>query len=273
MIRSPSGSIAPVPRTPEEVVRHIASGGRTVVALSGGVDSASVAALTHRALGDGALAVVLTGPALPPGELDRALAVGATVGISVTTVPIDPVAEPRYAANPSNRCYFCRTVEAAALVRFGREHGAVQYVDGVHVDDLSDDRPGLRALDEAGFSHPLLWGGWRKRDVRAFARSIDLPNAEIPSESCLASRIPHGEPVTAPLLERIRGAEEWLHTQGFQRVRVRVTGASARVEVDASEVDDLLRPMMAQRVLAELTRLGFESVQLDPGGYRVRAGG
>lgn len=262
----------PARRSPEEIVRHIGAGGRAVVALSGGVDSASVAALAFRALGTDTLAVTLSGPALAPGELERAEAVGRRLGLPVATLPIDPVAEPRYAANPANRCYFCRTVEAAALVRFGQAHGAVQLLDGVHLDDLGDDRPGLRALDEAGFVHPLLWAGWRKDDVRAFARAAGLPNAEAPSESCLASRIAHGEPVTAALLERIRSAEQWLHELGFRRVRLRVAGRGARVEVDPGEVEHLLQPPIAAQVHAELGRRGFVPVELDPVGYRARAG-
>jgi pyridinium-3,5-biscarboxylic acid mononucleotide sulfurtransferase len=259
------------PRDEAELLRELRTGGASVVALSGGVDSAAVAALAYRALGARAQAVTLAGPAVASEEVERARHVASTIGIAHEVVTVDPVADPRYRSNPSNRCYFCRSVETRAIREWGRPRGFVRYLDGFHLDDLGDDRPGIRAMDEAGFGHPLVWARWRKPDVRAFARTAGLPNWDAPSDACLASRIRHGQEVTVPLLGRIEVAERALRAHGFRRVRVRVDEDRARVEVDAAEVPRLLAEPLGSVVRAELRQLGFTDVELDPAGYPSRA--
>jgi pyridinium-3,5-biscarboxylic acid mononucleotide sulfurtransferase len=256
-----------VARPERELVAELAEGGPALVALSGGVDSALVASLAHEALGPRAIAVTLSGPAVSAAELERARAVAAAVGIAHRVVAADPLARAEYRANPSNRCYFCRSVETAALREVGRRLGTAQYLDGVHVDDLGDDRPGLRAMDEAGFVHPLLRAGWRKTDVRQAARRRGLPNWDQPSDACLASRVAHGEPISEPLLRRIEAAEAELRGDGFRQVRVRVRGDRARIEVGPDEVARLAEPERARRVARRLEELGFASVTIDPRGY------
>jgi uncharacterized protein len=252
---------------------YVADGGRAAVLLSGGVDSAVVAHLAHAALGSEAVAVTLVGPSISEAEVDRARRVAGTVGISHAIVPVDPLANAEYRSNPSNRCYFCRSTEVAALRGWAADHGVRQLVDGVHLDDLGDARAGLRALDEAGVRHPLLWGRWRKAQVRSHAREVGLPNWDVPSDACLASRVAHGNPITAVLLRRVERAEEGLRARGFRRVRVRTDGALARVEVDPHEVARLLEEPTASQVRRELAEFGFAPVELDPAGYRPRAGG
>ena len=259
-------------RSPEELAEHLAEGGRSAVALSGGVDSSVVAWLLDSALGPEAFAVTLVGAAVSSEEVERARRVARTIGIRHAIVPADPLSSAEYRANPTNRCYFCRSVETRRILEWGRSLGIVRFVDGVHLDDLGDDRPGLRAMDEAGFGHPLAWAAWHKSDVRSFARSVGLPNAEQPSDACLASRVRHGQPLTEELLGRIERAEQQVRARGFQRVRVRVDGAWARVEVDPGEVGRLLAEPMASELRAELGRFGFDPVDLDPRGYRPRAG-
>lgn len=261
-----------MPRTERELVERLRSEGSCLVALSGGVDSAAVAALAFRALGTDAHAVTLSGTAVAREELDRARAVAASLGIPHAVVDVDPIAEEGYRTNPSNRCYFCRRVEMGALRAWGEERGIAQYLDGVHLDDLGDDRPGIRAMDEAGFDHPLLWARWRKADVRAFARSTGLPNWDAPSDACLASRIRHGQEVTVPLLGRIESGERAVRGHGFRRVRVRVDGDRATVEVDPAELPRLRAEPTASAVGEALHRLGFLEVVLDPNGYRARPG-
>jgi uncharacterized protein len=259
-------------RSPQEVRRAIQRGGRALVALSGGVDSAVVATLAQGALRDASVAVTLSGPAVAPREVDRARAVAAAIGIAHVVLPVDPLAAIGYRDNPPNRCYFCRATESVVFRRWGEAHGVEQYLDGVQVDDLGDDRPGLRAMEEAQFRHPLVVAGWRKADVRRYARQRGLPNWDQPSDACLASRIPHGQPVTAEILDRVQRAEAWMEGLGFRRVRVRVMGESARIEVDPDEVPRLLAPPMAGSVTSEMRRRGFATVALDPAGYRARAG-
>ena len=253
--------------TEREVVLRLSQQGPALVALSGGVDSAVVAALAREALGSAAVAVTLTGVAVSADEVERARAVSRKIGIEHHELVADPLELEEYRANPVDRCYHCRTVETAALRAWGVPRGIVQYLDGVQLDDLADDRPGLRAMEEARFQHPLLWGGWRKPTVREIARRRGLPNWDQPSGACLASRVAHGDPITAELLHRIEAAESVVAARGFRRVRVRVHQGAARIEVDPEEVDRLLSEPLASEVGRQLRAIGFGSVAIDPRGY------
>ncbi|MGI0129466.1 MAG: ATP-dependent sacrificial sulfur transferase LarE [Thermoplasmata archaeon] len=254
-------------RTEEELLRRIAERGPALVALSGGVDSSLVAALAREALGPSSVAVTLAGPAVARSEVERARRVARAIGIDHVVLEVDPLARAEYRANTPNRCYFCRTVETEALRREGRGRGIAQYLDGVHSDDLTEERPGLRAMDEAGFDHPLAWAGWGKPIVRSVARRRRLPNWDQPSDACLSSRVRHGEPISPELLARIEEGERWLLGRGFRRVRVRAHGGAARVEVDPEEVARLSAEPLASELRAALTGLGFAPVDIDPAGY------
>lgn len=254
-------------RTDAEVRARLRSGGFALVALSGGVDSSVVAALAREALGTECVAVTLSGPSVAARELSRAVAVARVVGIEHVILPADPLGRTEYRENSPDRCYFCRSVETEALRAYGQRHAVRQYLDGVQVDDLADDRPGLRAMAEAGFFHPLVWADWTKADVRWAARQRGLPNAEQPSDACLASRVAHGEPISAELLGRVERAESVLLDRGFRRVRVRVRGTAARVEVDPDEVPRLSAEPTVGEVVREIRALGFDPVTVDPSGY------
>jgi uncharacterized protein len=252
----------------EEVVRRIAEGGGPiVVAMSGGVDSSVVAALAFEALAEQAVAVTLTGPAVARREVDRAARVARAIGIEHLSIAVDPLALASYRENPSNRCFFCRSIEAEALTTEGTKRGARQYVDGIHRDDLGEDRPGIAAMERAGFRHPLADAGWRKSDVRLEARRRALPNWDEPSDACLASRIAHGEPIDRELLARIERAEEMVRALGFRQVRVRVRAGTARIEVEPEGVKRLSVPSVTVPLSERLARLGFAQVTIDPAGY------
>lgn len=254
----------------EELVAELARGGSAVVALSGGVDSAVVASLAFRALGPDAHAVTFHGAAVARSEVESARAVAKWIGLPHALLESDPLRSESYRANPSNRCYFCRSGEAALLSSWAAERGIDRLLDGVHVDDLGDVRPGLQALREAGVRHPLVEAGWRKADVRDYARRIGLPNHDRPSEACLASRVRHGEPISAELLDRVARSEAFVSALGFRRVRVRVEGRAARIEVGPDEVARLVGTPLADRLREELGALGFEGVTIDPRGYGWR---
>ncbi|MCI4339988.1 MAG: ATP-dependent sacrificial sulfur transferase LarE [Thermoplasmata archaeon] len=256
----------------DDIVRSLAEGGPAVVALSGGVDSAVVAHLAYAALGPRAHALTLAGPAVSADERERASRVARAIGVPHEFLRSDPLEVAEYRANPDNRCYFCRKTESSALLGWGRGRGIAQWLDGVHADDLGEDRPGLAAMDEAGFRHPLAAAGWRKSDVREYARRVGLPNWNAPSDACLASRVTHGREISGPLLARIETAEAAVRALGFRRVRVRTDGASARVEVDATEVARLENSDVAASVDRAVRALGFGPVTLDPHGYRPRPG-
>lgn len=263
--------IAPSERPLAELLAWFRAGPSTLVALSGGVDSAVVAALAQAAIPGRVRAATLTGPAVAGAEVARARALAERIGLPHELVPVDPLAVAAYRTNPPNRCFFCRSTEAAALRAVGEAAGIGRYVDGVHADDLGDDRPGIRALDAAGFEHPLLRAAWTKRRVREYAREIGLPVWDQPSDACLASRVAHGTPIDAGLLGRVEAAEAELLGRGYRRVRVRVAGGDARVEVGPDEVGRLLAPSERTEVVERLRRFGFASVTIDPRGYALRA--
>jgi pyridinium-3,5-biscarboxylic acid mononucleotide sulfurtransferase len=256
------------PSEPSVIVAQLASARSALVALSGGVDSSVVAALAFQALGAKAVAVTLTGPAVPPDEVRSAREAARAVGIRHVLLTSDPLSDPRYAGNPTNRCYFCRNHEGDLLRAWGEERSIERYLDGVHLDDLGDDRPGLRAMDEHGFQHPLVDAGWAKAEVRSYARSIALPTWDRPSNACLASRVAHGQMISIPLLKRVAEAEAWLSARGFRRVRVRVSGEQVRIEVDPAEVSRLMSGAFSDPLRAAMSELGFASVEVDPRGYR-----
>ncbi|HEV2449794.1 MAG TPA: ATP-dependent sacrificial sulfur transferase LarE [Thermoplasmata archaeon] len=261
-----------VPASPETILGRLRAGGPALVALSGGVDSAVVAALAFDALGPRARAATLVGPAISAEEAVWARRIADEIGIDHLLLEADPLSEPAYRANGPDRCYHCRTVEGGVLARWAAGHGSPRLLDGAHLDDLGEDRPGLRAMEEAGFSHPLVEAGWRKPDVRQYASERGLSNSDRPSNACLASRIATGEPVSAELLQRIERAEAYLSTLGFRQVRVRASEGAARVEVDPADLPHLFAPVTATSIRAQLVELGFHSVELDRRGYR-RGGG
>lgn len=251
------------------IVARLATGGPALVALSGGVDSSVVALLAHRALGSRAVAVTLTSPAVPADERESAGRVARAIGIEHVLLESDPLVDARYTENPTNRCYFCRNHEGDRLQAWGAAHGVAVYLDGIQLDDLGEERPGLRAMNEHGFQHPLADARWTKADVRTFARAADLPTWDRPSNACLASRIAHGQLITAPLLDKVAQAEEWVSARGYRRVRVRVVGDRARVEVDPDEVPELQTE--ATLVREALRGIGFSFVDIDPKGYHPRS--
>jgi pyridinium-3,5-biscarboxylic acid mononucleotide sulfurtransferase len=261
----PAGS----PRPDGELVARIREGGAAVIALSGGVDSSAVAALARAALGERVLALTVASSAVPAHERRAAVLAAEALGLRHRFVDAEPLEDAGYRANAADRCFRCRTVEGRALRSWGEREGAAQFLDGIHLDDLGDDRPGIRAMDDAGFSHPLVWGRWRKADVRGYARAVGLPNWDRPSNACLASRVARGEPISRELLERIDRAETVLLDRGFRRVRVRSRGRSARIEVGAEETGRLDEPGLRAELTGRLLALGFGSVTFAPDGYRA----
>jgi pyridinium-3,5-biscarboxylic acid mononucleotide sulfurtransferase len=257
-----------IPISPEQIRRQIRARGPALIALSGGVDSAVVAALAFEALGFDAHAATIVGPSVSQDEIRSAKRSALEIGVDHHLLPADPLSNEAYRANGSDRCYHCRSVEGGALARWASEQGLDQRLDGVHRDDLSDNRPGLRAMNEAGFLHPLAEAGWRKTDVRQFAVERGLSSADRPSNACLASRIATGEKLTVELLRQIERAEAMVRDQGFGRVRVRTSSGVARVEVDPAELARLFEPNVAGEIQRQLASLGFTSVELDPRGYR-----
>jgi len=251
----------------ESMVRAIEARGGVLVAFSGGVDSGLVAKVTRDALGDRAEAVLADSESLARRELREAQAFAAEIGIPLRIVSLSELANADYAANPSNRCYFCRSELAVELVRIAQAEGFPAIADGVNVSDLGDVRPGIRAMDEAGFWHPLVEFGFAKPEIRALARDLGLSFAEKPSNACLSSRIPHGTPITVDVLRQVEAAEDVLRDRGFRQVRVRHFGEAAKIEVLPEDVPTL--QANRKEIAAALWKLGYRETVIDPAGYRA----
>ncbi|HLI56165.1 MAG TPA: ATP-dependent sacrificial sulfur transferase LarE [Actinomycetota bacterium] len=229
-----------------------------VVAYSGGVDSALLAELAHQEAG--ALAVTADSPSLPRRELAAATALASARGWRHRVVGTAEMEDPRYAANPVNRCYHCKSALLDRLAPLGSP-----VLMGTVTDDLGDWRPGQRAATERGARHPMVEAGLTKADVRAFSAALGLPTATKPASACLASRLAYGVPVTASALARVEQGEEFLSSLGFRVRRVRDLGDdTARVEVGPDE----LHRVDAATVTAGLVDLGFATVTIDERGYR-----
>ncbi|MFA9432307.1 ATP-dependent sacrificial sulfur transferase LarE [Egicoccus sp. AB-alg2] len=250
----------------EAVVAELES---VAVGLSGGVDSSLLSAVSHRVLGAGAVAVVARSPSLPRRELDAAVALADALGIDVEVVDTDEVADARYAANPRNRCRFCKDHQFAALRAVADRRGLRTIAHGEVVDDLDDHRPGRAAAQAWGVRAPLREAGLDKAAVRDLAHRLALPVWDKPAFACLASRIPTGEAVTPEKLARIERAEQHLFDLGFRAFRVRHHDELARVEVPADELPRAVARRDA--IVAGLREAGYVYVTLDLAGLRADA--
>jgi uncharacterized protein len=240
-----------------------------VVAYSGGVDSALVAAIAAEQLGERALAVTGVSPALAPHLREEARLQAGWMGIRQQEIATAELNDPAYSSNPAERCYACKRElhgQLAALLA-QLPHTAAQVLDGVNQDDLADHRPGIRAARERGVSSPLAELGIDKQAVRQLSRALGFPWWDKPAQPCLASRFPYGEPISAARLERVAAAEDWLRQRGIAELRVRSHGEAARIELPADQLTRLLSDLQDGALRAELVEafqeLGFSAVSLD----------
>src|SRR5262245_17878603 len=248
------------------LLADLAGRGSVLVAYSGGVDSAVVAALAFQALGERALAVTAAAETLAGSELDHARRLAAEIGIRHEVVTYSELDDPEFVANPSHRCYVCQGMRMGTMVRLAAERGYAVVCDGTNASDPGPDRPGLQAVRERGVYSPLLAHGIDKAETRAIAKALGLSVWDRPANACLSSRIPHGQTVTLSKLRRIEAAEEVLAGADFRVVRVRHDAGAARVEVGADEVPRLAA--LWTEVEPRLRSLGFARVGFDPHGYR-----
>jgi pyridinium-3,5-biscarboxylic acid mononucleotide sulfurtransferase len=241
---------------------------RALIAYSGGIDSTLVAKVAYDVLGDRALAVTAKSPSLLPEELEDASAQAIEIGINHQIVETHEMENPNYSSNPIDRCYFCKSELHDTLKPLALKLGYPYVVDGVNADDLNDYRPGIQAAKERGARSPLAELGITKLEVREIARSIGLTCWNKPAQPCLSSRFPYGEEITIPKLNRVGRAEIYLRRLGYENVRVRSIGDTAKIELPV----ELIQQFVAANNLAELVTIfqsfGFVYVTLDLEGYR-----
>lgn len=241
--------------------------GSVLVAYSGGTDSTLLAFAGHAVLGDRVLAALALSDMFPMTEVEAARSTARQLNLRLVEVETYELADPRFRANDTDRCYHCKA-ELFSLLRTVADSKGVRWVvDGSNVDDLGDHRPGRRAAREYNVISPLQDVGMNKGDVREISRMLGLPTADKPSMACLASRFPYGQQITEDVLQRVTTAEDNVRTLGFRQFRVRAHGAVARLEVDPDEMQRAWE--MRSEVAAAMRAAGFTYVTQDLEGYRT----
>ncbi|MEH2171581.1 ATP-dependent sacrificial sulfur transferase LarE [Nostoc sp.] len=241
---------------------------QALIAYSGGVDSTLVAKIAYDVLGDRALAVTAVSPSLLPEELEDAKIQAATIGIPHKIVQTHEMENPNYTSNPVNRCYFCKSELHDTLKPLALQLGYPYVVDGVNADDLHDYRPGIQAAKERGARSPLAEVGVTKVEVRQLSQQLGLPWWDKPAQPCLSSRFPYGEEITVAKLQRVGRGEIYLRKLGWQNLRVRSEGDTARIELPPEQIKEFVLTNDLQTLVSAFQDFGFIYVTLDLEGYR-----
>lgn len=240
--------------------------GSVLVAYSGGVDSALVMAVAYEQLGEEALACIGVSPSYPAREMRDAVKLAELLGVPYRLVNTEEYLDPNYAANPNNRCYFCKSELHNRLkeLLLADDWGVV--MDGANTSDLGDHRPGMTAARERGVRSPLIEAGISKPEVRAIAQHLGLPVWDKPAMACLSSRVPHGTAITPALLRQIEAAEDVLVDLGFPQFRVRHHNEIARIEIPTEEFPKALQHH--SEIAAGIKAAGYRFVTLDLAGFK-----
>lgn len=251
----------------KQILGTMGDAGGAAVAFSGGVDSTLLVRVCKEVLGDNILAITAASAAYPESETAFAQELANMLGVKHITLTTDELADEQFAANPPDRCYFCKKALFGKLQDIAAAHGLPVLLDGTNVDDSGDFRPGARAAQELGVRSPLREAGLTKNDIRSLLKEYGLPNWNKPSFACFATRFPYGERITKEKLDQVGQAETYLRQLGFTQLRVRHHNNIARIEVVPEQMPQLLE--MRLSIAAKLTGLGYKYVTLDLVGYRT----
>jgi uncharacterized protein len=254
----------------EKLEAIVRSRPRAIVAFSGGVDSTLLLRVCRDVLGPARVtAVTGVSPTYTDEEKRTARRVARGLGVEHVLIETGELDRAEFTANPADRCYHCKRELLGRIVELARVRGIDAVYDATNADDLSDYRPGMRAVEEMGVTSPLVLADFSKRDVRALARKLGLDAWDKPANPCLASRVPYGTPVTRETLDSIRAGEKYVRGLGFPVVRLRHHGELARIEVPAADSLRLLEPATARKIATRLRKLGYLWIALDIEGFRT----
>ena len=242
--------------------------GSLMVAYSGGVDSAFLAATAHRILGSKMLAVLADSASLARRDMEQASAFAHSLGMPLHVVTTQELDRPEYARNDANRCFHCKDELFTTMESLGTQLGHTHIAYGMNADDTRDYRPGQRAAEQHAVLAPLADVGLTKLEIRALAKAAGYALWDRPAAPCLSSRVEYGRTVTREVLEQVERAEESLRQLGFRELRVRHHGELARVEIARAELPRALEMEMLDAISAALKRTGFQYVTLDCTGFR-----
>ena len=250
----------------QRLQRLIGAYDSAIVAFSGGIDSSLVAYVAGRVLGVRALAVTSGSASLKRTDLALSRKLSDDWGIQHQVIVTDELSKADYRANPTNRCFHCKTSLYTELAQIATDQGFAEILNGTNLDDLGDHRPGLIAADNHQVRSPLIEAGFHKADIRALATKLGLENADKPQAACLSSRFPYGTAINQELLAQVEAAENLLGELGFSQFRVRHHGELARLEILPAEF--ALAVTQHETLEREIRALGYRFVAMDLGGFR-----
>lgn len=251
------------------LLRHTLDIECVAVAFSGGVDSTFLLWAALDVLGpDRVLALTASSPIIVPEELEDAKKIAAELGVRHILVPTCQLKDGEFIQNPPDRCYLCKRLILEALWNRAKQEGFQTLLEGSNRDDRSEFRPGMRAVAELNVRSPLDEVGLSKEEIRTLSKQANLPTWDKPTQTCLATRFPHGSIITLQGLEQVAQAEGLLKELGFQGVRVRHHGSIARIEVRPEDLARVVQPVMSRLISNSLRELGFGFVTLDLAGYK-----
>lgn len=253
----------------ESLTKQLKKMGKIALAFSGGVDSTFLLALAKQVGPEKLLAITVVSQFFTQQEKRLAKRLAETMGVTHICLNLDILGEARVVENTPQRCYFCKRKIFSLVRKTAVAHGSDVFLHAVNRDDLGDYRPGLEAAKELGFMAPLVAAGFSKKEIRECSRQMGLETWDLPSQSCLATRIPYNDPITREKLGMIDRGESFLRKQGFHNFRLRCHGNVARIEMDPDAFSCLMDKDMRRTISRGLKKIGFEYVSCDLDGYKT----
>ena len=252
----------------KKLKRLLSSLDSAVIAYSGGIDSTFLLKVASEVLPERIIAVTAISDTYNPSELRQARGFARKLSVRHLTIKGRELKSQKFTANSPLRCYYCKKELFSRLRKIAKKFELNAVLDATNFDDIRDYRPGMQAAEELKIISPLKAVKFCKREIRALAKSLDLPNWNKPENACLASRVGYGTKITSRRLKMIREAEEFLKGLGFKKIRVRLQDQNARIEVPGSKIKRFLSPNLTKRIVSKLKKIGFTYISLDLQGYR-----